>query len=101
MKKCRQTNYDINFVLLQIRLPLIGTDIPSPVMLLLNRPIRALLPQTGRELINVNKFEEYYKALKSWQDTYFKNNDAHKDSPFSAGSTVAVHREDMGPCKQQ
>ena len=59
--------------------------------MLFNRPIRALLPQIGREPINVINNDEYYEALKSRQETYTKNNDTHKESTFfSAGSTVAV-----------
>ena len=56
--------------------------IPSPAMPLSNRPIRVLLPQIGREPININKDDEYYKALKSRKETYIKNNDTHKDTIF-------------------
>ena len=97
IKKCRQSNNDVNFALLQIRSTPIGTGIPSPAMLLFNKPIRVLLPQIVREAINVNKDDGYYNALKSRQETYTKNNDAHKDLHFCAGSTVAVYRKDGAP----
>ena len=35
----------------------VGTVLPSPAMLLFNRPIRVLLPQIGNEPINVNDDE--------------------------------------------
>ena len=95
--KCRQNNNNINFALLQIRATPIGTGISIPTMLLFNGPIRVLLPQISREPININKDNKYYEALKSRQETYIKNNDTCKNSIFSTGSTVAVHREDGGP----
>ena len=98
IKKCRQTNNDVHFALLQIRSILVGTGLPSAASLLFNRPIRALLLQIGKEPINVNNDDESYEALKSRQEAYTKNNDTHKDSTFfSAGSTVAVQREDGSP----
>ena len=98
IKKCKQTNNNVNFTLLQIGSTPIGPGIPSLAMLLFIRPIRVLLPQIGRDSINVNKDHEYYEALKSRQDTYIKNNNTHKDSTFPAESTVAVQKEDGGPC---
>ena len=63
-----------------------------------NRPIRALLLQIGRDPININNDDEYYKALKPRQEAYTMNNNAHKDSTFfSVGSTVVVQMEDGGP----
>ena len=82
-KKCRQNNNDVTFALLQIRSTLIGAGIPSPALLLFSRPMRALLPLIEREPININKDDKHYEALKSRQETYFKNNDTHKDSTFS------------------
>ena len=56
-----------------------------------------LLPQIGREPININKDDEYYIALKSREETYIKNNDTHMDSTlFPIGSTVAFQRGDLG-----
>ena len=46
-------------------------------------------------MININKDDEYYKDLKSKQETYIKYNDMQKDL-FSAGSTLAVQGEDRG-----
>ena len=66
--------------MLQIRLTPVGIGLPSPAMMLFNRPIRALLPQIAGKPINVNTGDEYYKALKSRQEAYSKNNDTHKDS---------------------
>ena len=49
-------------------------------MMLFNRPIGVLLPQIGREPINVNNDDEYYDTLKSRQEAYTENNNTHKDS---------------------
>ena len=66
------------------------------------RPIRAILPQIGRTAAKINKSDEYYKALKSRQETYIKNNYICKDSKFfSAGSTVTVWRENRGMWMQK
>ena len=75
--------------------------LPNPGMMLFNRTIRALLPQLGREPVNVDNDDEYYKALMSRHEVYTKNNDTQKDSTFfSSGSTVAVQMEDEGPLTQ-
>ena len=69
-------------------------------MLLLNRPIWALLLKIDREPINVNNDDEYFETLKPRQETYTKNNYTHMDSTsFSAGSIGAVQMEDWGPWK--
>ena len=52
------------FLFLQIRSTLVGDGLPRPAMMMFNRTIRALLPQTGREPIKINNKDEYYKALK-------------------------------------
>ena len=56
-----------------------------------------LLLHIGREPVNFSKDDEYYKVLKSRQETCTKNSDTHKDYIFSSGSTVVVQREDRGP----
>ena len=77
---------------------LMCAGLPSPAMMLFNRPIRALLLQICRGLINVNNNDDYHKALKSRQEEYTKNNDTCKDSTlFSSRSTVAVQLEDGVP----
>ena len=93
IKKCRQTNNNVHFVLLQIRSTLVGAALPSTALMLFSRPIRALLPQIGREPININD-DEYYETLKARKEVYTKNNHTHEDSTFfSAGSTVVVKME--------
>ena len=65
--------------------------------MLVNRPIKALLLQIGREPININN-DEYYDVLVSRQEAYTKNNDTCESSTlFSSGSSVVVHLEDGGP----
>ena len=75
IKKCRQTNNDVHFTLLQITSTPTSAWLPSPAMMLLKRPIRALLPQIDREPINVNNDDEYYEALKSGKEAYTTNNE--------------------------
>ena len=67
-QKCLDTSNDVN--------P--DTGLPGPSRLLFNRPIRGLLPQMHREPINMNTNDAQYKALNAHQNTYVKNNDAHK-----------------------
>ena len=43
-QKCLDTNNDVNLTLLQIRSKPKGVGLPSPSMLLFNRPITCLLP---------------------------------------------------------
>ena len=45
----------------------IGVGIPSPAMMLCNRPIRSLLLQVCRAPINVNNDAAHYEALKAYQ----------------------------------
>ena len=98
-KKCRQTNNDVNFALLQIRSTLEGPGILSPATLLFNRLIRALLPQIGRKPINITKDIEYYEALKSGQQTYIRNNDTHNVSIFFSAGLQKLFRGMMGVCR--
>ena len=64
--------------------------------MLFNRPFRALLPQIGRQPININIDVEYYKALKWRQEAHTKN-DTHNAYLFSSGSTGLDQMEDKGP----
>ena len=82
VNKCRQNMYGVNSALIQIISQLIGTGILSPAMLLFNRPIWMLLPQIGREPLNINNDYGSNKASKSRHETDIKNNDTHKDSTF-------------------
>ena len=93
--KCIQTNNHIHFALLQIRpTPVASAGLPSLARMLFNRPIRALLPYTHSEQINVYKDDDYCEALKSTQEAYTKSNDTDKDSTFiPSASTVMVQME--------
>ena len=44
IKKCRETDDDVHFALLQVRLTPIGAGLTSQATLLFSRPISALLP---------------------------------------------------------
>ena len=56
----------------------IGARLPSPAMLLFNRPIRGLLPQMKGKPIFMNN-DAQFEAFKECQDKYVKNNDIDKD----------------------
>ena len=45
IKKCLDTNNGLNLALFQIRSKPMGVRLPSPSMLLFNRPKRGLLPE--------------------------------------------------------
>ena len=82
---------DVNVALLQIRSMPIGTALPSPATLLLNKLIRALLPQMNRETININTDDSHYKTLKEHPNVHIKDNETLQDSfSFSTGSTVVM-----------
>ena len=71
-----------------------STGLPCLATMLFNRPIRVLVLKVGREPININNDDDYYKGLKLRQKSYMKNNDSEKDSTlFSSRSTVAVQME--------
>ena len=58
----------------------LGAELPSPATLSFNRPIRALLPQRGKEPININADREHYDALRTCQDKNTKGSSTCKDS---------------------
>ena len=65
LRKCLDTNNDVNIARLQIRSMCIGAGLPSPAFLLFNRLIRGLLPQMNREAININNDDAQYEVLKA------------------------------------
>ena len=75
IKICLDNNDDSTLALLQIRSTMVGTGLPSPVTLLFNRPIRALLPQIYMDIINFNSDDEHYEVLKTHNEKYIKDND--------------------------
>ena len=96
IKKYRHTNNDIYFALFQIRSIPLGTELPSPAMMLFNRSIKKLLLQIGREPVNANNDEKYYKANQGKKHT-LRIMILAKTTFFSAGSTVVVQMEDRDP----
>ena len=59
-----------NLALLQMRSTLIDEEVSSPTTLLLNRTIRALLPQMNMGPINFNADDECHEALKTLREIY-------------------------------
>ena len=96
IKKYLDTNNDVNLTLLQIRSTPMSAKLPSPAMLLFNRPIRGLLPQMNRGPININNDDGQNEALKSHKIKYVKNNDTHTHF-FLIGFTIAMQNEQGGP----
>ena len=69
----------------------IGAGLLSPVKLLFEEPIWALLPQINREPINTNLDDEHYEALRTCWDKYTKGKNTCEDSfSFPIGYTVAA-----------
>ena len=60
----------------------IGHELPSPAVLLFNRPTRPLLWQIGREPINMNNDDGYYKAIILRQKAHTKDINIHTVSTF-------------------
>ena len=54
--------------------------LPSPATMWFNRPIKGLLPQMSRELINVNSYDMHYVDLEAHQKKYDKNTDTQNTS---------------------
>ena len=65
----------LNLALLQLRTTPVDTGLHSPATLLLNRPIRTLLPQMNKEPTNFTADDECHKVLNACQDKYIKHND--------------------------
>ena len=63
IKKCFDTNKDINLTLSQIRSTLIGNVLPGPATILFNRPILGLLPKIKRIPILLNYDDEHYDGI--------------------------------------
>ena len=62
LKKCFDTNADINLAVLQVESKPKGPGLPSPVPLLFNRPIRDKMSTLSRESINFNYNDDHYDA---------------------------------------
>ena len=96
MKKCFDTNVDVNLVLLQVRSTPVCPCLPIPATIIFNRPIRDLL-----YWINLspmwNYSEENYNAFKLRHGKLTNNNDTLKE-PISlhTRSTLPVQGNDGG-----
>ena len=66
-QKSLDTNQDVSLALLHIWSTPIATGLPSPAILLFNRPINSLQPQMLRELISINNDDAQYKALQVYK----------------------------------
>ena len=96
MKKCFETNTDVNLALIQIRSTQIGTGLTSPATIPFSRLIEGILPKQNNRLLVLYYYDEdHYNAFKLRQGMPVKNNDTVKEHALiSLGSTSAVQRED-------
>ena len=60
IKKCSDSGGDIHMAMLQIRTTPQGQGLPSPAMLLLNWPVRGIMPVMDRPPINVDNDDEHH-----------------------------------------
>ena len=69
--------------------------LPSPATMWFNRPIKGLLPQMSRELINVNSYDMHYVDLEAHQKNMIRTL-ILKTHPFAflTGVRVAVQWKD-------
>ena len=73
MKKCNDTTSDIHLALLQVRMMLIGPELPSPGTLLFNHPTRSIMPIINRASISIANDDEHFKALVERQTKMIRN----------------------------
>ena len=63
MKKCFDTNADLNIALLEITSVPVGSWLPNPATLLFKRPIKGLILRVYRTPIDYDYDEKQYDAL--------------------------------------
>ena len=63
MRKCFASNKDLCLALWQIHSTPIGPEPPSPTALMLNRPIRGIMPKLGRPPMLFDYDDDHYTAL--------------------------------------
>ena len=73
MKKCFHTKTDLKLALPQIRLVPIGPGLPTPAVLLFNRPIRGIMP------INFDYDENYHDTSIKIPNKSGENDDCLKN----------------------
>ena len=75
---------------------LLGPEVPSPATILLNHPIRVIMPIINRLPMDIDK-DEHYEVLVNRQTKDDKNQGAPRNyDSIPTGSTVAVHHEEGG-----
>ena len=72
--------------------------LPSPATLLLNDPVRGIMPIINRALIGINNDDEHYRALVKRQMKNDKNHDPPRNyASIPTVSTIEVQCKDGGP----
>ena len=94
LKKCFDSKGDPCRALLQIHMTPLGQGLPSSVTMLLNHPIRGIMPIISGPLVDRDNDEEYYEVLVKRQ----RQNDKKQGTPrnyvsIPIGSTVAVQQK--------
>ena len=79
MKKCFETNTDVNLALLQIRSTLIGPWLPSPITIIFSRLTQGTLLKINTSPISYDYDQDNYNELKLRQCKLVKKNDNDKE----------------------
>ena len=99
-EKCMEENNDINLGTVKIKLPSVGPELPSPVLLPFNRTVWGMMPRVCRTTMNFEQDKDNHNTLQKCHGKITKNNDIFKESSIiSVGSTVPVQHQmvDLGP----
>ena len=95
MAKIRETNYDSDLALLQIKSTLVGLGLPSPDMLLFNGLDMGLMLRIDKTPVTHNHNEEHHNTLQVHQNKAIENNHTLKDLfVMPTGSAVAIQCKD-------
>ena len=89
-------NCNVYLALLQIFSTLIGQELPSPVALMFNKPVRDLMPKLIRLPILFNNNDDHYAALIEGSKILRKKDTSKSFPCLPEGSAVAVQRIDGG-----
>ena len=93
-KKC-DTKSDLHLALSQVKLMLLGPELPSPATLLSNHLTRGIMPIINRVLLSIVNDDEHHKVLVERQTKNNKKYDTARNyTLLPIGSTVVVQRED-------
>ena len=85
MKKCFDTNNEVHLAMFQIHSTSIGPKLPCPAALMLNIPIRSIMPKISQTLMLFNHDDDHYPSLIERQQDAVKKNTCKRSLFLSTG----------------